>query len=67
MSVISNVTIDTAWIPTLWPGVALVTGAGSGKHSTIPSLEEFTAKIKAIIKVLEPLLRKPLLKQDVVL
>ena len=32
MSITSNVTIDTAWTPTLWPGVALVTGAGSGKY-----------------------------------
>jgi hypothetical protein len=35
MSVTSNVTIDNAWSSSLWPGVALVTGAGSGEHSAI--------------------------------
>lgn len=30
MSIASNFTTDTVWSPTLWPGVALVTGAGSG-------------------------------------
>ena len=48
MSITSNVTTDTAWSPTLWPGVALVTGAGSGEYGAILSLEGHAANCKGI-------------------